>query len=181
MQITRQADYAVRAVLYLASLGEGGRAPTGQIARKQHVPPSFLAKIVSQLSVAGVLHTSRGAPGGRSPALPPRSPSWKSSRSSTARSPSTSVSPTPMPAPIRTTARFTTSGARPRPTFSRSSPPRTSAISWPTRATEGALPSPHSQSLAAPQLTPFSHLHFARTGRTAFCGAACAVPHSLAK
>jgi Rrf2 family protein len=71
MQITRQADYAVRAVLYLASLGEGGRAPTGQIARKQHVPPSFLAKIVSQLSVAGVLHTSRGARGGVSLARSP--------------------------------------------------------------------------------------------------------------
>jgi Rrf2 family protein len=71
MQITRQADYAVRAVLYLASLGDGGRAPTGQIARKQHVPPSFLAKIVSQLSVAGVLHTSRGARGGVSLARDP--------------------------------------------------------------------------------------------------------------
>lgn len=71
MQITRQADYAVRAVLYLASLGDNGRAPTGQIARKQHVPPSFLAKIVSQLSVAGVLHTSRGARGGVSLAKEP--------------------------------------------------------------------------------------------------------------
>ncbi|MEW6568553.1 MAG: Rrf2 family transcriptional regulator [Chloroflexota bacterium] len=71
MQITRQADYAVRAVLYLAGLGENGRAPTGQIARKQHVPPSFLAKIVSQLSVAGVLHTSRGARGGVSLARDP--------------------------------------------------------------------------------------------------------------
>lgn len=71
MQITRQADYAVRAVLYLAGLGEDGRAPTGQIALKQNVPPSFLAKIVSQLSVAGVLHTSRGARGGVSLARPP--------------------------------------------------------------------------------------------------------------
>lgn len=71
MQITRQADYAVRAVLYLASLGESGRAPTGQIARRQQVPPSFLAKIVSQLSVAGLLHTSRGARGGVSLARDP--------------------------------------------------------------------------------------------------------------
>lgn len=71
MQITRQADYAVRAVLYLASLGESGRAPTGQIAREQQVPPSFLAKIVSQLSVAGLLHTSRGARGGVSLARNP--------------------------------------------------------------------------------------------------------------
>ena len=64
MQITRQADYAVRAVLYLAGLSNGRRAPTSEIAREQHIPPSFLAKIVSQLSVAGVVQTSRGARGG---------------------------------------------------------------------------------------------------------------------
>jgi Rrf2 family protein len=64
MQITRQADYAVRAVLYLAGLENEGRAPTRQIARKGQIPPSFLAKIVSQLSVAGVVLTSRGARGG---------------------------------------------------------------------------------------------------------------------
>ncbi|MGB2896855.1 MAG: Rrf2 family transcriptional regulator [Anaerolineales bacterium] len=64
MQITRQADYAVRAVLYLAGLDNGRRAPTSEIARNQHIPPSFLAKIVSQLSVAGVVQTSRGARGG---------------------------------------------------------------------------------------------------------------------
>jgi Rrf2 family protein len=70
MQITRQADYAVRAVLYLAGLNNGRRAPTSEIARKQHIPPSFLAKIVSQLSVAGVVQTSRGARGGVSLARP---------------------------------------------------------------------------------------------------------------
>lgn len=64
MQITRQADYAVRAVLYLAGLNNGRRAPTSEIAREQRIPPSFLAKIVSQLSVAGVVQTSRGARGG---------------------------------------------------------------------------------------------------------------------
>jgi len=64
MQITKQADYAVRAVLYLAGLSDGRRAPTSQIARDQRIPPSFLAKIVSQLSVAGMVQTSRGARGG---------------------------------------------------------------------------------------------------------------------
>jgi Rrf2 family protein len=64
MQITRQADYAVRAVLYLSQLGEDQRAATSQIAQEQQIPPSFLAKIVSQLSVAGLLQTSRGARGG---------------------------------------------------------------------------------------------------------------------
>ncbi|MBN1302791.1 MAG: Rrf2 family transcriptional regulator [Anaerolineales bacterium] len=64
MQITRQADYAVRAVLYLARLGTSQRAATSQVAQKQSIPPSFLAKIISQLSIAGLLHTSRGARGG---------------------------------------------------------------------------------------------------------------------
>lgn len=71
MQITRQADYAVRAVLYLAQLGSERRAATSQIAQEQAIPPSFLAKIVSQLSVAGLLQTSRGARGGVSLAKSP--------------------------------------------------------------------------------------------------------------
>lgn len=71
MQITRQADYAVRAVLYLAKLGPDRRAATSQIAQEQQIPPSFLAKIVSQLSVAGLLQTSRGARGGVSLARTP--------------------------------------------------------------------------------------------------------------
>jgi len=72
MQITRQADYAVRAVLYLAEQNGSGRAPTSQIAREQHIPPSFLAKIVSQLSVAGMVQTSRGARGGVALAREPK-------------------------------------------------------------------------------------------------------------
>lgn len=64
MQITRQADYAVRAVLHLARMNGSQRAATSQVAQAQHIPPSFLAKIISQLSIAGLLHTSRGARGG---------------------------------------------------------------------------------------------------------------------
>ncbi len=71
MQITRQADYALRAVIYLSGLGPDERAATSQIAQEQRIPPSFLAKIVSQLSVAGLLQTSRGARGGVSLAKTP--------------------------------------------------------------------------------------------------------------
>lgn len=71
MQITRQADYAVRAVLYLARLGTNQRAATSQVAKEQKIPPSFLAKIISQLSIAGLLNTSRGARGGVSLARDP--------------------------------------------------------------------------------------------------------------
>jgi len=64
MQITRQADYALRAMLYLTRMGPNQRSATSQIADEQRIPPSFLAKIISQLSIAGLIHTSRGARGG---------------------------------------------------------------------------------------------------------------------
>ena len=71
MQITRQADYAVRAVMHLANNGDH-RTATSTIAEEQRIPPSFLAKIISQLSIAGLLHTSRGARGGVTLAREPR-------------------------------------------------------------------------------------------------------------
>ena len=71
MQITRQADYAIRAILFLAKLEPSQRAATSEIAEVQKIPPSFLAKIISQLSIAGLIHTSRGARGGVSLARSP--------------------------------------------------------------------------------------------------------------
>ncbi len=70
MQITRQADYAVRAMVYLAQHQSETKPSTGTIAKEKNIPPSFLAKIVSQLSVAGLLQTSRGAKGGVALAKP---------------------------------------------------------------------------------------------------------------
>ena len=71
MQITRQADYAVRAILHLARNGDT-RTATSTIAEEQKIPPSFLAKIISQLSIAGLLHTSRGSRGGVTLAREPK-------------------------------------------------------------------------------------------------------------
>jgi Rrf2 family protein len=45
-------------------LENGARASTAKIAKEQRIPPSFLAKIVSLLAIAGVVQTSRGARGG---------------------------------------------------------------------------------------------------------------------
>lgn len=64
MQITHEADYATRAVLHLARLKHDRLVPTNEIARRQNIPSSFLAKIIAQLSIAGLLYTSRGANGG---------------------------------------------------------------------------------------------------------------------
>ena len=71
MQITRQADYALRTVLHLSRLAQDERASTSQIAREQRIPSSFLAKIISQLTIAGFLQTARGARGGVSMACSP--------------------------------------------------------------------------------------------------------------
>ena len=78
MHITRQADYAIRAVRYLAKQkalateGSTDRVATSTVAREMKIPASFLAKIISQLSIAGLLHTSRGARGGVSLAREPK-------------------------------------------------------------------------------------------------------------
>lgn len=71
LEITRQADYALRATVEVARLPEGERAPTATIAERQQIPLPFLAKIVSQLVVRGILEATRGASGGVSLARAP--------------------------------------------------------------------------------------------------------------
>jgi Rrf2 family protein len=61
VELTRQADYALRCVLEVA---RHERISAGDIARRQELSPSFVAKIVSTLARAGVLETHRGAAGG---------------------------------------------------------------------------------------------------------------------
>jgi Rrf2 family protein len=61
VELTRQADYALRCVLEVA---RHERISAGEIARGQGLSPSFVAKIVSTLARAGVLETHRGAAGG---------------------------------------------------------------------------------------------------------------------
>jgi Rrf2 family protein len=61
--ITREADYAVRCVLYLA------RHPSKvsnvkEITEPMQVPQSFLAKILQRLVKAGIVQSVRGAGGG---------------------------------------------------------------------------------------------------------------------
>jgi Rrf2 family protein len=70
LEITRQADYALRATVEVARMDFGDRAPTAIIAERQRIPLPFLAKIVSQLVVRGILEATRGASGGVSLARP---------------------------------------------------------------------------------------------------------------
>jgi Rrf2 family protein len=64
MQITRQADYAARAVLYLSNIGAGRSLATSQVAREQKIPPAFLSKILARLTQAGITQAARGRYGG---------------------------------------------------------------------------------------------------------------------
>ena len=64
LRLTRAADYAVRAMLHLGSLPEGGVALKDEIAHAQNIPPSFMAKILRQLVKTGLLRSARGVNGG---------------------------------------------------------------------------------------------------------------------
>jgi Rrf2 family protein len=66
MQLTRSADYAVRAMLDIADQTEQeeGRARTHMVAQRQDIPPALLAKLVPLLVRAGLLDSQRGARGG---------------------------------------------------------------------------------------------------------------------
>ncbi len=71
MEISRRIDYGIRVILDLATLPQNGRASTQEIAERQKIPAPFLAKIISQLSLAGLVATQRGAGGGVELARPP--------------------------------------------------------------------------------------------------------------
>ncbi len=64
LQITNQADYALRAMLYLARLGYGKRAPSNVIAEEMNMSRIFLSRINTQLVNARLISTWRGARGG---------------------------------------------------------------------------------------------------------------------
>lgn len=64
LRLTRAADYAVRAMLHVGSLPEGVVALKDEVAEAQHIPPSFMAKILRQLVKSGLLKSARGVHGG---------------------------------------------------------------------------------------------------------------------
>lgn len=61
MQLTRQADYAARAIVYLAVHPQ---ANITDIAREQQVPREYMAKILQKLADAGITRSQRGVGGG---------------------------------------------------------------------------------------------------------------------
>jgi len=63
MRLSAKADYALRASVELASLGEG-HVKAEALARAQSIPPRFLEQILLELKHAGIVASQRGAEGG---------------------------------------------------------------------------------------------------------------------
>jgi Rrf2 family protein len=64
MEITQQADYAVRAILELAMQPPGARLSCETISQRHTIPLAFLTKICARLASEGILRNQRGAKGG---------------------------------------------------------------------------------------------------------------------
>jgi Rrf2 family protein len=63
MLVTRETDYAVRTVLYLAK-NRDRTASVTEVAKAMHIPKSFLAKLLQRLVRSHILTSSRGVNGG---------------------------------------------------------------------------------------------------------------------
>ncbi|HEX9022034.1 MAG TPA: Rrf2 family transcriptional regulator [Nitrospirota bacterium] len=70
MLITKETDYAVRCILYLAQ-ADAQIANVTEVSRKMHIPKTFLAKIFQRLARAGLVESSRGMNGGFRLSKPP--------------------------------------------------------------------------------------------------------------
>jgi len=62
--LTRTAEHALRALLYLAQQPEGELVPAARIAAATGAPPNYLAKTLQALAAAGLVRGTRGREGG---------------------------------------------------------------------------------------------------------------------
>src|SRR5947209_16676785 len=68
--ISQTAEYALRAVVYLASQGGASRT-VQQVAGVTRVPAGYLSKVMQSLHRAGLVHSQRGIGGGFTLAVRP--------------------------------------------------------------------------------------------------------------
>lgn len=64
MKLTKQTDFALRALIYIAKNGEGRRIFAQEIADAYEMPLNHLSKIINKLSKLGYVKTFRGRNGG---------------------------------------------------------------------------------------------------------------------
>ncbi len=72
MQLTREADYGIRSVLYLARQPFKKVSFVNEISEEYKIPRSFLAKILQKLVKAKIVRSYRGVKGGFSLTRPSR-------------------------------------------------------------------------------------------------------------
>ena len=72
MRLSRKSDYALRAVRHMTNLQKGKLASINAVSEAEKVPREFLAKILKDLTRAGILVSYQGVTGGYRLAIPPR-------------------------------------------------------------------------------------------------------------
>ena len=70
LRLTKEADYAIRAMIHIACIPEESIALSRDIVRVHNIPSSFAAKILRRLVKAGLLVATRGTNGGFALARP---------------------------------------------------------------------------------------------------------------
>jgi Rrf2 family protein len=70
MRMSAKAEYAVRAMVELASVNEGVLVKTDELAQAQGIPPQFLVDILSVLRADRLVRSQRGREGGYELARP---------------------------------------------------------------------------------------------------------------
>ena len=71
MQIPKQVDYGVRALVDLAINHKSGLARTSDIAKRQNIPEPYLAQVLLSLQRNGLTEAQRGPLGGHSLKMDP--------------------------------------------------------------------------------------------------------------
>ena len=64
MRVSAKSDYALRALIELASPPDGNPVSAEELGRLQEIPHGFLQAILADLRRAGILHSQRGQSGG---------------------------------------------------------------------------------------------------------------------
>jgi len=70
MRMSAKAEYAVRAMVHLATADDGALVKTDDIAKAQGIPPQFLVDILSDLRTDRLVRSHRGREGGYELARP---------------------------------------------------------------------------------------------------------------
>lgn len=76
MRLSRKSDYALRAVRHLATLPKGKLGSINSISAAEKIPREFLAKILKDLTRAGLLVSYQGVTGGYRLAILPKEVSF---------------------------------------------------------------------------------------------------------